>query len=66
MPVPWYDDWKLNPPEPKTMFCCEVCDYEIAKGDSYYLLDDGSKICTSEYCLLQKAKELLAPKEELA
>lgn len=65
MPDPNYDEWKLNPPEPKVIHYCEVCEYEIHENEQYIKVDD-SILCASDDCFIQKAREILSPTEEYA
>lgn len=42
---PYYDDWKLNPPEPEeSHFKCEHCHEEFQPGDKVYNIE-GDLIC---------------------
>jgi hypothetical protein len=66
MEIPGYDDWKLNPPEPKVIHECEVCEYEITEGELYFTINDGTILCTDSECLLSKAREILEPEENHA
>lgn len=65
MPTTWYDDWKLNPPEPKVRYKCEVCGEEIFEGDCYYKIDN-SILCTDSDCFHTKAREIIHPEEHYA
>jgi hypothetical protein len=64
MPVPWYDSWKLNPPEPKVVHRCEQCDGEIYEGEEMYRLNDGTIIHTR--CFDEYAQDVLNPILEFA
>lgn len=65
MPVPWYDDWKLSPPEPKVIHTCEECGYEITKGEMYLQVDD-TIICTDKECLAAVALKKIDFEENYA
>lgn len=65
MPVPWYDDWKQSPPEPKVAFQCEECDCDIHKGEFYFEVD-GTILCTDKECFTDHALKVLEYAEKRA
>ena len=65
MPTPWYDDWKLNPPEPKVAYECEECGTDIYKGDEYFDVD-GTILCTEKDCFTAHALKVLDYTEKRA
>lgn len=60
MPVSWYDDWKLNPPEPKVYTKCCKCGGEIYVDSEYIVCADGTELCSDD-CFDAYAKEILQP-----
>lgn len=65
MDFPGYDEWKLNPPEPKVIKTCEECGCEICEGETYFDLQ-GAVICIEKDCFTKHAMKVLTYEEKQA